>query len=228
MNNNLDQLIPTKILACLNSNHIEFRLVLQGYASQGRWPCVKISIDHCVVFQGAVENLSDQTFVLTAESNQTQCVLEIEYINKTEQDTVVDDQGNILENQHIVIKHLFANNVDIVNNQLIHQGFGQYSMKLSQEKIDYFLKNGYSIKDSTTLEMFENGTWTLIFGLPILNFLTLKQQVYTNQWEQVDIYSLLQELHQRMLICEQLEKISSKQNQNTSEQQRSAWYMNKT
>ena len=228
MNNNLDHLIPTQISAWINSNHIEFRLVLQGYASQGRWPCVKISIDHHVVFQGVVENILDQTFVSTATTDQTQCVLEIEYINKNEQDTVVDDQGNILENQHIVIKHLFANNVDIVNNQLIHQGFGQYSMKLSQEKIDYFLKNEYSIKDSTTLEMFENGTWTLIFGLPILNFLTLKQQVYTDQWEQVDIYSLLQELYQQMLICEQLEKTSNRQNQHTTEQQRSVWHMNKT
>lgn len=202
--------------------------MLQGYVSQGRWPCVKISIDHHVVFQGVVEGIFDQTFVSTAASDQTQCVLEIEYINKNEQDTVVDDQGNILENQHIEIKHLFANNVDIVNNQLIHQGFGQYSMKLSQDKIDYFLKNGYSIKDSTTLEMFENGIWTLIFGLPILTFLTLKQQVYTNQWEQVDTYSLLQELYQRMLICDQLEKTSNKQNQNTAQQQRSVWHMNKT
>ncbi len=211
-------MIPTQILAWINSNHIEFRLVLQGYASQGRWPCVKISIDNHVVFQGVVENILDQTFVSTATTDQTQCVLEIEYINKNEQDTVVNDQGNILENQHIVIKHLFANHVDIVNNQLIHQGFGQYSMKLSQEKIDYFLKNEYSIKDSTTLEMFENGTWTLIFGLPILNFLTLKQQGYTDQWEQVDIHGLLQELHQQMLICERLEKISHRQNQNTTEQ----------
>lgn len=183
--------------------------MLQGYSAQGRWPQIEILIDQNLVYKGVIEDIVNETFFLTVKPDQAQCTLEIKYINKSEIDTIVDLDGNIIENQHVEIKELIVNNIDIVKTQLIHKGIGQYQMHLHPEKLKYFLENNFSVKPSTMLDMYENGSWILNFELPVLSFLTQKQQNYVESWEQTNIDSLLNELYQQLLICTKLEEEKS-------------------
>lgn len=205
MSKNLDQLIPKEIMDLLNLTQIKFRIVLQGHPAQHRYPWVDIHLDQQLVYRGYVNSTFDQTFSANATSKQKHCILKIKYSNKTDQDIVIDQSGAVIETQHLEIKNLFVNGIDIVDEQHIPQKFGSYQLSLNPDQIKYYIKNGYSVGPSLSTKMHENGVWQLQFKLPILSFLTQNLNNNCNRPTYFNCQQVLEEIYQRVLICEQLE-----------------------
>ena len=204
MNNNLDHLIPPLILNSLGLNSINLRIVLCGEPVQQRWPNASVCVDDTEIFNSTVDyNIVE--FSKKAPDAQSHCDIKIRYYNKGADDTVVDNQGNIIENQMLTIKEIWVNGVDIINTGIIHQDIGGYSMELPQHKLEHFKSLGINLDVTTSLDMYENGIWNLRFKLPILSFLTNKQ-ARLEPWEQVSINELVDDIYQRILVCKELEK----------------------
>jgi hypothetical protein len=135
--------------------------------------------------------------------DQDYCTLDIVYYNKTDLDTVVDSQGQITENQNVTVNHVIVNKVDLVRTNLIYRDIGSYTMCLPTHKQQYFIDHGISIAPSHSLSMYENGTWSIKLGVPVLRFLSQIQQ-YTEIAEQQDTQSILEEIYQKTLVCKAL------------------------
>ena len=203
MKNNLHQLIPPTILNQLNFNKLDLQLVVVGIAVQDRWPCLRVIVDQKIVDDIAVIDTQTLNYSVVVDSAKQSCTLDIVYYNKTNQDTVVNNQGQILENQSVTIAQLTVNGVDLVKTRLIYSNIGAYTMNLSQQKQQYFLENNINIEPSHNLSMFENGTWTIKLGLPVLSFLSQKQQ-QVEIAEQQDIEPILEQIYQKVLHCKTL------------------------
>ena len=197
----MHHLIPSTIVDLLKFQYIKICLVLTGDAAQGRWPCVRINMNQQCVDDFAVTGTQQVEYEFTVE--QQSCELEIVYYNKTDQDTVVNRQGEILENQSVTVNEITINGVDLVRTNLIFRDIGCYTMLLSDPKKQYFLDHDINTGPSHSLGMFENGTWAIRLGVPVLSFLSQKQQ-HTELAEQQDTQPILEEIYQKILVCKAL------------------------
>ena len=180
---------------------IKIQLALTGNAAQGRWPCVRINMNQQPVDNFTVIGTKQVEYELTVEQESFE--LEIVYYNKTDQDTVVNSQGKIIENQSITVNEVTVNDVDLVKTNLIYRDIGCYNMMLSESKKQYFLDHGINTGPSHSMGMFENGTWTIRLGMPVLSFLSKKQQ-HTELAEQQDTRPILEEIYQKIQNCKAL------------------------
>jgi hypothetical protein len=175
---NLDYLIPPDLIEYCRFDRFDFRLNLVASSARGHWPTVKVWVDGKLTASGVVDNngfecVYEEQLDMTLATK----VLEIEYTGKTNGDTVVDDHGNILENQSLSIKSLIVNRVDIVNNDIIQQ-LGNYTMALDPEKLKYYQENNLSTEPTDSLDMYENGCWRMTFPIPIVtNLSKIKNQI---------------------------------------------------
>jgi hypothetical protein len=178
----LDYLIPKSIMKMMNLDRFDFELKIDTTSANNDWPMIKILVDSEVVFDEQIEssrvikyqgNCVDKEFIL----------LDIEFYGKNENHTVVDENGNIIENQGCVIKSLKINDVDVVSTQIIYN-LGHYYFYLSEQKRQYFEKHGYATDRSHSLSMFENGTWKMKLKTPILTELVKYKAFYEahEQW----------------------------------------------
>jgi hypothetical protein len=124
--------------------------------------------------------------------------------DKGNQDTVVNDQGQIVENQSLSIVSVVANGVDLVKTNIIHKGIGRYSMNLNKEKHKYFVEHNINVEPTTGLDMFENGVWHIDLELPVLSFISGVHDV-VEPWERVQVEQLVNTLYQQYLHCKDLE-----------------------
>jgi hypothetical protein len=124
------------------------------------------------------------------------------YYNKTDRDTVVDDQGQILQNQKLIVDQIVINGVDLVKTKLLYQDLGAYIMDLDSTKRQYFLYNGIDTGPNHSLIMGENGIWTIKLGIPVLSFLSQKQQ-QIELAEQQNTQHLLEEIYQKVTTLQQ-------------------------
>jgi len=192
------------ILDCLNLDLIDLQIELQAHPVQGRWPCVRLQVDNTVVHNGPVVGRQKFNYSSRSQSCQEKCTIEIVFYNKNDQDTVVDHQEQIVENQGVTIVSVVANGVDLVKTNIIHKGFGSYSTQLSAEKRKYFVDHNINIESTTSLDMFENGVWHIEIGLPVLSFISGLHNV-VEPWERVQVEQLVNTLYQQYLICKDLE-----------------------
>lgn len=183
---------------------IDICIVAQGFECNQRWPSVKISVDNNVAYFGPVVGVQKIIYKNNADLGQQYCIVDIEYVNKSDDDTIVDSQGNILSNQSVLLMELWINGVDIIKSELIHQNVGQYTMNLSAHKKQYFIDHNINIHDTTNTHMFENGTWHIELALPLLSTLTTKHN-FVEYWENVDLLSIVDKLYQQLKICQELE-----------------------
>ena len=93
-------------------------------------------------------------------------ILKIEYLDKTSDHTVVDESGQIIENQSLNIDSLFINNVDVVKTQIIYK-LGVYTRILSESTLQYFRDHGIDYGPSHSLTMTENGSWDINLTFPV-------------------------------------------------------------
>jgi len=202
MKTTLHQLIPESIRAQLNFQQVKISLTMTGVSAQGRWPCVRISCNQLLLEDCAIIGTQCLDYEFTATQDQKCCVLEIVYYNKTDRDTVVDDQGQILQNQKLIVDQIVINGVDLVKTKLLYQDLGAYIMDLDSTKRQYFLYNGIDTGPNHSLIMGENGIWTIKLGIPVLSFLSQKQQ-QIELAEQQNTQHLLEEIYQKVTTLQQ-------------------------
>ena len=97
---------------------------------------------------------------------------------------------------------VIVNGVDLVRTNLIYR-VGTYTMHLSPHKQQYFIDRGINVEPSHSLSMYENGVWSIQLGVPVLSFLSQKQQS-VELAEQQDTQIILEEIYQKILVCKSL------------------------
>lgn len=180
-------------------------MTLQGFDAQQRWPTVSVTVDNQLIYSGTIRGQQQIVYESQAAIDQKTCVLDIEYHGKTDADTVLSSQGNIVENQSVAIQELWVNGVDIIKTGAIHRNIGCYTMNLPANKKQYFIEQGINVEPTTHTHMFENGTWHIELALPLLSTLTGLHN-YTEIWEQVDVQSLVSSIYNKLEVCQALEQ----------------------
>lgn len=156
-------------------------------------------LDEHELFNGQIYQSQDINYTGQTTSAQSNVTIKILYYNKLDNDTVVDDNGVIIENQSVSINQFKINNVDIIKTGLIHT-LGNCQMQLSPAKLEYFTNNNISTEPTTNTYMSENSVWTINLELPILSFFTKKFD-YQELWEKTNITELTNDIYERFLIC---------------------------
>jgi hypothetical protein len=181
---NLDFLIPSEIIEQCKLDYFNLVLRVQGIPAQTLYPKVKVTVNNTVIYNAPVIDYVEIPFCSSEKVDKYQVT--IEYHDKTANDTVVDEQGNILENQHVKIKKLVVNGIDIISTQIIYN-LGNYTKNLTNDQQEYYLKHGYEVGPTHSLEMYENGQWTLDFKMPVLSeFIKLKKPYIEHERRWVD------------------------------------------
>lgn len=188
----LDHLLPDGIIDYCRFDRFDFKLAFISTPAAGRWPTVKIWLDGVELASATVEGSWEYSYTETLDMDLSNKVLEIEYVGKTENDTITDDTGAIVENQSLIVKEVTVNGIDIIDNQTIYR-FGNYTMDLPPEKRAYYIEHGYSVEPTHSLDMFENGHWRMTFPLPITtNIVKLKAtQELHEKWPDPDLLNAI-------------------------------------
>ena len=194
--------VPKEVMDHCELDKFDLLLQLRGTACQSRFPMVDVLVDDSVIFSGTVENET-----ITFSTKVTDCdniKIDIRYKEKLPKDTAVDSQGNITENQAVYLKEIVINNVKLIQSKVIYQ-LGQYEMFLEPEKKEYYIAHGFDIGPSHSLEMAENGVWSLTIPMPVLSGLCklVSQKELLEEW---DKYSLINRMYERINNIHRLEK----------------------
>ena len=193
--NDLDFLIPQEIHNLINEKNAEFSIQLTGVPCQGRYPRLRVFFNDTV----EVDEKISGTKTLTFQKNTLELDyfdIRLEYYNKLDCDTTTDSLGNILENQGLSIDKFIVNDIDIVKTNIIYN-LGSYQYNLSDAKKQYYIGNNINFENTHSLHMFENGTWSLKFKLPIYGFFTKlksrqeKHELWPNNELLIDIYNTI-------------------------------------
>lgn len=138
----------------------QIQIQLLGKSSRNQNPEIEIVLNHKLLYSGTVVNL--QHFEFNELLNQDLNKLKIIHKNKTNQDTVVDDQGKIIEDRSIELKQIKINDKPVKDTVLYNSPFYVDWPKNIQE--DY-VKQGQSIPEfiKNTLYFGFNGTYVYEF-----------------------------------------------------------------
>lgn len=194
MNQHFNNWIPADILKIMPDNQVNLQLELRANDCQGRWPNARILLGTNLIYNGPVVG----TRIITANINMldSSTNLTVVIYGKTDQDTVVGTDGNILHNQSLHISKLILNGVDIVKNKFIYKGL--FTMLLSDQKTEFFRKNNIETT-VTDYNFYENGSWILPLELPILTGLA-KAVSSTEAYEKIDYQSTLTDIFNKINI----------------------------
>lgn len=201
--NKLDFLIPDSIVKLINEDLCDLSITVVPIPLQESYPQIRISLDNQVIV--------DQLLVEEKTINYTTSIckpvqLKIEYLNKEDTDTAVDELGNIIGIKSIFIKSLFINSIDVIKTDIIYQ-LGSYNRLLSKNTLEYFKKHNIEFGPSSSLTMTENGSWDLNLKYPIVKFFGEIIAVRTNSSKWFDS-NILEELY------ENIQKISKSESKN--------------
>jgi len=197
--NQFEHLIPQNILDAMALDLFQLRIDLISTSAGGLWPEIQVCIDEQPIWSGYVSQTQRVEYSTTGRRNQT-LILTIKLMNKTNDHTKINENGDIIENTSVTIHSLQVNQVELIATNLI-QKFGDYQMMLDDEKMQYFIKQGYNTGSSHSTTMYENGHWALKFEFPILPYLCSK----TTQHEPHEKWpddKLMQVLYNKILELE--------------------------
>jgi hypothetical protein len=155
---------------------------LEGFPAQTKYPMAQVSINGDVIYNAPVVDYVEIPFISTEKVNNYQII--IKYYNKQPDDIVVNNQEQIIENQQIKIKKMMVNSVDIIQTYIINN-LGNYTKTLTKIQQEYYLKHGYDTGPSQSLDMYDNGQWTMDFKMPVLaEFIQLRKHhiEYERPW----------------------------------------------
>lgn len=165
---NFEHLLSPEIKQKLEIKNLNLIITLSSIDCDDRWPSCKITIDDELIFDGQIVKIQKIIFNKNFSGDVDNFKLNIEMYGKTNQDTKLDKNGNIASNQMLEISELKLNSIDIIKNGLIYQG--KFVMQLSKDKISYFKNNNISTENHDH-HFYENGSWTLQIGLPVLTYI---------------------------------------------------------
>ena len=115
---------------------------------------------------------------------------------KTDRDTRVNAQGEIIENQHISIKSFKINDIDFVKNNLIYRGL--YKMSLSNSKRQHFEQLGIAT-ETQDYHFYENGIWTLQIPFPVLTYI-INSTKQLETFEKISYHNIIQDIIKKLGI----------------------------
>jgi hypothetical protein len=166
----------------------DIELVLTGVPVEDRYPCAKIYINHQLSFNSKIVNTCNLKFQST---NPGYLNIKIDYYNKTDNDTVVQD-GVIVSNQCIQIDRITVDNTKITGMDIYNVGHANY--RLTEEQKTVYNKHGYQWKNVSTAALYNNGTWELSIQSPLIKNLLGKKKIVSHKFEisHVDVLNKLQ------------------------------------
>lgn len=94
---------------------MKIKIKLLGNQSNNKTPTVKISINDTEFYCGTVENTQEFVFYFEPKESNTLC---IEHYNKNNEDTVVDANGDIVEDLSVELKSIYIDDVEILETVL--------------------------------------------------------------------------------------------------------------
>ena len=194
MNQHFNNWIPADILKIMPNNQVDLELELHAHDCQQRWPNVQVLLGTNLVYDGPVTGSQMVTASMDITDSSTELIVVM--YGKTEQDTVVGQDGNILQNQSLHISKLILNGVDIIKNKFVYKGL--FKMVLSAQKTEFF-KNNNIPTQTRDYNFYENGTWTLPLELPILTGL-VKAVSTTEAYEKIDYHSTMADIINKINI----------------------------
>lgn len=165
---NFKNLLSTEIRKKLSAKSLNLIITLSAKDCDQRWPMCRISVDDELIFDSKIVSTQHIEFSKRFKDDVTISSLKIEMYGKTDKDTKIDSNGNIIDNQMMQIADLKLNGVDILKNNLIYRG--KFIMKLDDNKITLF-KNNNIPTENHDYHFYENGVWTLQIGLPVLTYI---------------------------------------------------------
>ena len=159
--------LPHHLWSYLTSRTIELELHLEGQSARGIWPTVHITLDDHLVYHDLCVG---HTVITDRRECRERFTIEIGLTNKKDHDTVVDAQGNILENQQIMIQSLILNGVDLIATGLVYRNIGGYQLDITPYKRQQLEKYKQNNDQTHNLIMTENGSWKLSLEQPLYTF----------------------------------------------------------
>ena len=154
-----------------------FTIELIGTPVNDRYPEVKLSIDNQIVWTGAIVNSIFLNFDSIVIDNPEVC-LEIDYFNKLDNDTIVDENEIIVANQSVKINSLSINGLLISGDHLPFYSSTTY--RLTETQTAAYNSNSFPWKDVKTNILWNNGSWKIKLRKPIIASL-IKQKGLTRQ-----------------------------------------------
>jgi hypothetical protein len=180
--------LPTEVLEIMPGNTVELDLELAACECQGKWPTVEIWLGNNQVYNGPI--IKSKIIKTRLELSETLTSLKIIMYGKTDKDTLVDNYGNIIQNQSLHLCKLLLNGVDVIKNKFVYKGI--FKMLLSEQKTRFFEDNNIAT-EVTDYNFYENGTWTLLLQLPILTGI-VKTVATTEMYEKIDYSDLMSDI----------------------------------
>jgi hypothetical protein len=193
MNPHFNEWVPTEIVSLMPDSRVNMTLELTACDCNGRWPNAEVSLGDYLIYCGPI--IKSKIIVANVEVIDASTKLIIKIHSKTNDDTVTDEYGNILQNQSAHLRQLTLNDVDIVKNCVIKHKViykGVFQMSLDAEKMNFFNQNNIST-EVIDYNFYENGTWTLPLDLPILTGL-VRSIATTEAYEKIDYHSTMSDI----------------------------------
>lgn len=193
MNPHFNDWIPPDIVSLMPNGQVIMSLELTARDCNGRWPNAEVLLGDYSIYCGPI--IKSKIIVANLEVVDTSTKLIIRIHGKTNNDTVTDEYGNILQNQSAHLSQLTLNDVDIVKDGAIKHKVaykGVFQMLVDAEKMNFFNKNNIST-EVTDYNFYENGTWTLPLDLPILTGL-VRAVATTEAYEKIDYHSTISDI----------------------------------
>ena len=119
----LDFLIPDHILELCQLDKFDLSIHLVATAANNQYPLIRVKINDKIIFDEQCRAVTEIHHLLTSKDPVQ---VTVEYYGRTDKDTVVDSEGNIVENQHLELTKIVVNDVDIVKNSIILFSLAQF------------------------------------------------------------------------------------------------------
>ena len=193
---NLNNLLSAEISEKLRKKNLEISLTLSAKDCDGRWPRCQVLINDKIIFDDEIKKTADIVYKNNFDYDDNHVNFVINRYGKTDSDTKIDTNGNIIDNQMMEITKLMLNGIDIIKNNLIYQA--KFVMDLSDNQLKYF-KNNNIPSENHDYHFYENGQWTLQIGLPVLTYI-INITKTTETFEQIPYSDVMNEIIEKLEI----------------------------
>lgn len=167
--------------------NLEIKLV--GTPANQNYPCVRIFINHNRVLDDYI--IDEYNVALQLENIAQQIHILIEYYNKTDKDTIVDN-GVIIGNQCVCIDQLTINGAKILGDSLAN--ISNVNYRLTEDQKTIYNKHGYKWENVSSNSLYNNGTLEICLNAPFVTNLLNGKNVILNKFEisHTDVLNKLQ------------------------------------
>lgn len=193
---NLNKLLPPELIEKLGQKDLELKLTLSAKDCENRWPKCQVFINDEMIFNDQVKNTVEILYKNHFTDADKQVNFTINRYGKTDSDTKIGKDGNIIANQMLEITSLMLNGIDIIKNNLIYQA--KFVMDLSPNQVKYFESNNIPFENQD-YHFYENGKWTLQIGLPVLTYI-INITKTTETFEQIPYSDVMKEIIEKLEI----------------------------